>query len=97
MIEGVIDIRALQNTPSTLMQGGFSTKLSCAWTSIDGEVADTFNDLTDGCDPRGKALPIIVLTFKTRRGDGAKCLAAGASDDISKPVDAGSLLSLPCT
>lgn len=96
LIEGVIDMQPLQKVPGTFMHGYFSTKLSCAWTGIDGTIADTSNDLTERRDPRCKALSIIVLTVEARRGDHTKHLVAGASDDISKPVDTGSLLSLLC-
>ena len=39
-------------------------------------------------------LPIIAVTAKTTSGDAKKCIAAGASDYISKPVDKDQLLSL---
>jgi CheY-like chemotaxis protein len=53
---------------------------------------ETMREIRKNVDYR--TLPILALTAKAMKGDREKCLQAGASDYIAKPVNTDQLLSL---
>jgi CheY-like chemotaxis protein len=70
--------------------------------SIDGILLDIMMPGMDGFQtmreirriPKFRNVPIIAVTAKAMKGDRQKCIEAGASDYITKPVDTEQLLSL---
>lgn len=82
--------------------GGEGLRALKSTPGIDIVVMDIMMDELDGYDTirlvRGMAqfkdLPIIAVTAKALQGDREKCIAAGASDYLAKPVNVEQLASL---
>ena len=84
-IDGAEALKALEQHPQTDV-----VLLDMMMPNLDGyETAKRIRE-----NKKFKKLPVIAVTAKAMTGDREKCINAGASDYITKPVDIDQLLSL---
>ena len=84
-INGRSAIDLIQNTPNLSL-----VLMDIMMPDMDGY--ETMREIRGM--PEFRNLPILALTAKAMKGDREKCLDAGASDYIAKPVNTDQLLSL---
>jgi CheY-like chemotaxis protein len=78
-------INIIQNTPDLSI-----VLMDIMMPDMDGY--ETMHEIRKAQEFR--TIPILALTAKAMKGDREKCLNAGASDYIAKPVNTDQLLSL---
>jgi CheY-like chemotaxis protein len=78
-------IKLIQNTPDLSV-----VLMDIMMPEMDGYA--TMREIRRNPDLR--SLPILALTAKAMKGDREKCLEAGASDYVAKPVNTDQLLSM---
>lgn len=95
-------LESLNMTVVSAMDGKEALKQLEVHPDIDVVLMDMMMPEMDGYESirhirnidKFRRLPIIAVTAKAMTGDRAKCISAGASDYITKPVDIDQLLSL---
>ncbi|ADY53133.1 multi-sensor hybrid histidine kinase [Pseudopedobacter saltans DSM 12145] len=84
-IDGKEALVQLENNPDTAI-----VLMDMMMPEMDGY--ETIREIRK--NKKSEELPVIAVTAKAMVGDREKCIMAGASDYISKPVDTDQLLSL---
>lgn len=95
-------LESLKVNVLTAMDGNEALRMLDENPTIDVVLLDMMMPNMDGYETatrirqnkRFKNLPVIAVTAKAMTGDREKCINAGASDYITKPVDVDQLLSL---
>jgi signal transduction histidine kinase/DNA-binding response OmpR family regulator/CHASE3 domain sensor protein len=95
-------LEALKMNVITAIDGREALKSLTAHAEVDVVLLDMMMPNMDGYETatkirqnnKYKDLPVIAVTAKAMTGDREKCINAGASDYITKPVDIDQLLSL---
>ena len=99
-LTSVLEQHNLQVVHAENGRAGIETLLKTP--GVDGVLMDIMMPEMDGYETMRairqiaefRTLPIIAVTAKAMKGDRAKCIEAGASDYITKPVDLDQLFSV---